>query len=161
MNIIEKIEQEQLKRDFTFRSGDTVKVHVRIKEGEKERIQIFQGVVIAMNRGGSRASFTVRKLSYGTGVERIFPLHSPNLEKIEVVSSGKVRRAKLFYLRGLKGKAARLKERDAFGKAKAVKANAQPEPEAVPEPVQEESTPEEVVAAEEAATETTSETTAS
>jgi large subunit ribosomal protein L19 len=163
MTIIEKIEQEQLKRDFNFRSGDTVKVHVRIKEGEKERIQLFQGVVIAMNRGGSRASFTVRKLSYGTGVERIFPLHSPNIEKIEVVSSGKVRRAKLFYLRGLKGKAARIKERDTYGKLKKKSEKAEaPVGAKAPAPVAEEAAPEEVVAVEEsAATDTTTENNAS
>jgi large subunit ribosomal protein L19 len=112
MGIIEKIEQEQIRRKIEFRAGDNVRVHVRIKEGDKERIQIFEGVVIALQRGGNRAAFTVRKVSYGVGVERVFPLQSPSIENIEVVTSGKVRRAKLFYLRQRRGKAARLKERD-------------------------------------------------
>jgi len=112
MNLIDKLEQEQLRRKADFRPGDTVKVHVRITEGEKSRVQIFEGVIIAMRGGGSRESFTVRKVSYGVGVERVFPLHSPSVEKIEVVSSGKVRRAKLYYLRALRGKKARLKERE-------------------------------------------------
>jgi large subunit ribosomal protein L19 len=94
-----------------FAAGDTVKVHVKIREGEKERIQVFQGVVIGKRNGTSNASFTVRKVSSGIGVERVFPLHSPNLDKIEVVSYGRVRRAKIYYLRKLKGKAARIKER--------------------------------------------------
>ena len=93
-----------------MQAGDTVKVHVRVKEGDKERIQIFEGIVIALRRGGTRASFTVRKVSFGQGVERIFPLHSPVIQKIDVLRSAKVRRAKLFYLRDLKGKAARMKE---------------------------------------------------
>ena len=112
MGIIEKIEQEQLRRKVDFRPGDSVRVHVRIKEGDKERIQIFEGVIIALRRGANRGSFTVRKVSYGVGVERVFPLHSPSIENIEVTSSGKVRRARLFYLRQRRGKAARLKERD-------------------------------------------------
>ncbi|MCK5688752.1 50S ribosomal protein L19, partial [Myxococcota bacterium] len=95
-----------------FRAGDTVKVHVKIKEGEKERIQMYEGVVIAIRHGGSRESFTVRKNSYGVGVERVFPLHSPSVANVEVVSSGRVRRAKLYYLRDRTGKAARLKEVD-------------------------------------------------
>ncbi len=112
MNIIDQVEKEQMKTDVpSFRSGDTVKVHVRIKEAEKERIQVFEGVVIKKKKGGCRASFTVRKISYGVGVERIFPLHSPTIEKIEVVQRGKVRRSRLYYLRDLKGKAARIKER--------------------------------------------------
>ena len=111
-DILHKIAHEQLRRELNFRVGDQVKVHVRIKEGDKERIQIFEGVVIAMKRAAHCSAFTVRKMSYGTGVERVFPLHSPSVEKIEVVSSGKVRRAKLFYLRGRRGKKARLKERD-------------------------------------------------
>lgn len=94
-----------------FVPGDTVKVHVKIKEGEKERIQVFQGVVISKRKGTSNASFTVRKVSYGIGVERIFPLHSPIIDKIEVVTKGKVRRAKIYYLRKLRGKAARIKEK--------------------------------------------------
>ena len=112
MNVIDQIEEEQIKTDLpSFRSGDTVRVHVRVKEVEKERIQVFEGVVIRRKKGGSRASFTVRKISYGVGVERIFPLHSPIIEKIEVVQRGRVRRSRLYYLRGLKGKAARIKER--------------------------------------------------
>ena len=93
-----------------MKAGDTVKVHVRVKEGDKERIQIFEGVVINLRRGGVRASFTVRKVSFGQGVERIFPLHSPIIDKIEVLRTAKVRRAKLYFLRELKGKAARMKE---------------------------------------------------
>lgn len=94
-----------------FVAGDTVKVHVKIQEGEKERIQVFEGVVISKRKGMSNATFTVRKISYGVGVERIFPFHSPIIEKIEVVSRGRVRRAKIYYLRKLRGKAARIKER--------------------------------------------------
>jgi len=96
-----------------FRSGDTVKVHAKIKEGDKERIQIFQGVVIRKRKGKMGATFTVRKVSYGIGVERIFPLHSPNIDKVEIVSRGLVRRGRLYYMRGLKGKAARIKEKRA------------------------------------------------
>jgi large subunit ribosomal protein L19 len=95
-----------------FRVGDTVKVHTKISEGDKERIQIFEGVVIRRKRGHAHTSFTVRKVSYGVGVERIFPLFSPRIDKIEIVSSGKVKRARLFYLRDLQGKAARLKNAD-------------------------------------------------
>jgi large subunit ribosomal protein L19 len=94
-----------------FAPGDTVKVHVKIKEGEKERIQVFQGVVISKRKGMASASFTVRKVSYGVGVERIFPLHSPVIERLEIITKGRVRRAKIYYLRKLRGKAARLKER--------------------------------------------------
>jgi large subunit ribosomal protein L19 len=93
-----------------LRSGDSVRVHTLIREGDKERVQVFEGVVIGQHRGGSRASFTVRKISYGVGVERIFPLHTSRIEKIEVVSQGQVRRARLNYLRDLQGKAARIKE---------------------------------------------------
>jgi len=110
MDAIDRIEKEHMRLDVPeFRSGDTVKVHVKIREGEKERIQVFQGIVIAKRRGGLRSSFTVRKISYGVGVERIFPLHSPALDKIEVIQRGRVRRSRLYYLRGLKGKAARVK----------------------------------------------------
>ncbi len=110
MSIINKIEQEQLRMDLpAFKSGDNVKVHTRIVEGEKERIQIFQGNVIRIHNGGVGASFTVRKVSDGVGVERIFPLHSPFLEKIEIVTEGRVRRSRLYYLRNLRGKAARIK----------------------------------------------------
>jgi large subunit ribosomal protein L19 len=111
MRAIEQLEKEQMRMDVPdFRAGDTVKVHVKIKEGEKERIQVFEGIVIRKRQGASRASFTVRKVSYGVGVERIFPTHSPAIDHIEVIQKGKVRRAKLYYLRGLKGKAARIKE---------------------------------------------------
>jgi large subunit ribosomal protein L19 len=110
--IIDKIEKEQLRKTANYRPGDNVRVHVKIVEGDKERVQVFEGVVIAIHRGRNRGSFTVRKISYGVGVERIFPTHSPAIEKVEVVSSGKVRRARLFYLRELSGKAARLKERE-------------------------------------------------
>ena len=111
MEIIKQLEREQMRLDLPdFAPGDTVKVHVKIKEGEKERIQVFQGVVISKRKGTTNASFTVRKISYGVGVERIFPLHSPIIDKIEVIRSGRVRRAKLFYLRKRVGKKARIKE---------------------------------------------------
>jgi large subunit ribosomal protein L19 len=111
MNTIQKIEQSQERMDTPrLRAGDKIKVHYRIREGDKVRIQIFEGVMIAQKRGGLRAAITVRKISFGIGVERIFPLHSPMIEKIEVLSHSRVRRAKLYYLRELKGKAARLKE---------------------------------------------------
>jgi len=110
MNPVELVEREQLRTDLQdFRVGDTVKVHVKIVEGEKERVQPFEGVVIRKKGGGIRSTFTVRKISYGIGVERVFPLHSPRIDRIDVISRGKVRRAKLFYLRNLKGKAARIK----------------------------------------------------
>ncbi|MCR4374531.1 MAG: 50S ribosomal protein L19 [Acidobacteria bacterium] len=111
MNAIEMIERSQLVDRPEMRSGDTVRVHVKVREGDKERIQVFEGMVIGMHRGGSRASFTVRKVSFGQGVERIFPLHSPIVDKIEVIRSAKVRRAKLYFLRDLRGKAARMKEK--------------------------------------------------
>jgi large subunit ribosomal protein L19 len=111
-SIIDKIEKEQTKRTVNFRPGDNVRVHVKITEGDKERVQVFEGVIIAIHRGRNRGTFTVRKVSYGVGVERIFPMHSPNIDKVEVLSSGKVRRARLFYLRELAGKAARLRERE-------------------------------------------------
>jgi large subunit ribosomal protein L19 len=111
MNAIENLEKEHLRMDIPdFKAGDTVKVNFKIQEGDKERIQIFEGVVIRRRRGNTRGSFTVRKVSYGIGVERIFPLHSPYIDKIEVVSKGRVRRSRLYYLRGRKGKAARIKE---------------------------------------------------
>jgi len=110
MNPMELVEREQLRTDLPdFRVGDTVKVHVKIVEGEKERVQPFEGVVIRKKAGGIRSTFTVRKISYGIGVERIFPTHSPRVDRIDVISRGKVRRAKLFYLRNLKGKAARIR----------------------------------------------------
>ena len=105
-------QREYLKESIpTFRAGDTVRVNVRVREGEKERIQAFEGVVIARKHGGVNETFTVRKISSGVGVERIFPLHSPSIESIKVVRQGRVRRAKLYYLRNLRGKAARIKER--------------------------------------------------
>ena len=111
MKAIETIEQAQLVERPDIRPGDTVRVHVKVKEGEKERIQIFEGLVISQHSGGVRATFTVRKVSFGQGVERIFPLHSPMIDKIEVIRSARVRRAKLYFLRKLRGKAARLRER--------------------------------------------------
>ena len=111
MDFIRAVESSQIRTDFpSFRPGDTVKVHVKIKEGDKYRIQIFEGVIIARKNNGISSTFTVRKVSSGYGVERIFPTHSPIIEKLEVVKSGKVRRARLYYLRGRRGKAARLKE---------------------------------------------------
>jgi len=112
MNIVDEIEKTMMRSDLPdFRSGDTVAVHYKVKEGERERIQVFEGVVIAKKNGGARETFIVRKISYGVGVERIFPLHSPLIDKIEVKRQGKVRRAKLYYLRGLSKKASRIKER--------------------------------------------------
>src|SRR6188768_784371 len=110
MTAMELVEKAQLLERPRMKAGDTVKVHVRVKEGDKERIQIFEGVVIGLRRGGNRATFTVRKVSFSQGVERIFPLHSPTISKVEIVRSAKVRRAKLYFLRDLKGKAARMKE---------------------------------------------------
>ncbi len=111
MKQIAQIEKSFLREDIPeFGSGDTVRVHVRIKEGEKERIQVFQGTVIGRRGGGTAATFTVRKVSGGIGVERVFPLHSPNVDKIERIRVGQVRRSKLYYLRGLTGKSARIKE---------------------------------------------------
>lgn len=110
MNPLEKIEQQQMKKDLpSFRAGDTVRVHVKIREADKERIQVFEGVVIGLRRARNHSTFTVRKISFGQGVERIFPLHSPIIARIEVVRAGRVRRAKLYYLRGLRGKAARIR----------------------------------------------------
>jgi large subunit ribosomal protein L19 len=112
MSVMEHIEKEQMRVDAPeFRSGDTVRVHVKIREGGKERVQAFEGVVIRRHKGMVNASFTVRKVSYGVGVERTFPLHSPMVEYVELVQRGKVRRSRLYYLRGLRGKAARIQER--------------------------------------------------
>ncbi len=112
MNVIEALEKEQMRTDIPdFRPGDTVNVHARIREGEKERIQVFKGVVIRKRNGKTGATFTVRKISYGVGVEKIFPLHSPMVDKIEILTRGRVRRARLYYLRKLRGKAARIKEK--------------------------------------------------
>jgi len=110
MGAVESMEQAQTVERPAIRSGDTVKVHVKVREGDKERVQVFEGIVIGQHRGGARATLTVRKVSFGQGVERIFPLHSPVIQKIEVVRSARVRRAKLYYLRALKGKAARMRE---------------------------------------------------
>ncbi len=110
MDAIDVVEKQQLAERPAMKSGDTVRVHVRVREGDKERIQVFEGIVIGLHRGGTRASFTVRKVSFGQGVERVFPLHSPIIQRLEVVRSARVRRAKLYYLRNLKGKAARMKE---------------------------------------------------
>jgi large subunit ribosomal protein L19 len=110
MNGIDIVERGLLTERPPMRTGDTVRVHVKVREGDKERIQVFEGLVIGMHRGGARATFTVRKVSFSQGVERIFPLHSPIIDRIEVVRSARVRRAKLYYLRQLKGKAARMKE---------------------------------------------------
>ncbi len=110
MNLMDMVEQKEVTDRAVPRSGETVRVHVKVREGDKERIQIFEGIVIGLHRGGSRATFTVRKVSFGQGVERIFPLHSPIIDKIDVVRSAKVRRSKLYFLRDLKGKAARMKE---------------------------------------------------
>lgn len=110
MNIIDKIEQESLKEVPLFKAGDTVSVHYKIKEGEKERIQIFEGVVVARSGSSIRETFTVRKISHGIGTERIFPLHSKQIAKIEIKKRGRIRRAKLYYMRGLSKKASRIKE---------------------------------------------------
>jgi len=110
MTGMEQVEKSQLTDRPRMKSGDTVRVHVKVREGDKERIQIFEGIIIGLHRGGARASFTVRKVSFGQGVERIFPLHSPTIAKVDVVRSARVRRAKLYFLRDLKGKAARMKE---------------------------------------------------
>jgi large subunit ribosomal protein L19 len=112
MNIIDAIEKEQLKQDISiFNVGDTVKVHVKVVEGKRERIQVFEGVVLKRQNGGIQETFTVRKISYGVGVERTFALHSPRIDKIEVTRKGKVRRARLYYLRDRIGKAAKVKEK--------------------------------------------------
>jgi large subunit ribosomal protein L19 len=110
MTPIEAVESAQLTERPAVKPGNTIRVHVKVREGDKERIQVFEGLVIGMHRGGSRASITVRKVSFGQGVERIFPLHSPVIDKIEVIRMARVRRAKLYFLRALRGKAARMKE---------------------------------------------------
>ena len=122
MNRLDGVEKTQLRENIPpFQPGDTLKVHVRIKEGNKERLQIFEGVCIARKHGGPRETITVRKVSFGVGVERIFPLHATIVDHIDVVRRGKVRRAKLYYLRDLRGKAARIKEKDTRNKAQAAK----------------------------------------
>ena len=111
MNIVDRIGMEQIRKDIPpFKAGDTLKVHVKIVEGDKQRIQVFQGVCIARHNKGAGSSFMVRKVSNGVGVERVFPLHAPAVDKIEVLTIGRVRRAKLYYLRNLQGKAARIRE---------------------------------------------------
>ena len=115
MDLIKELESQQLKKEMpVVNVGDTVRVHVKIKEGSRERIQVFEGIVIAKKHGGIEETITVRRLAYGVGVEKVFPLHSPSIEKIETVRTGFVRRAKLYYLRKLSGKAARIKERRDF-----------------------------------------------
>ncbi len=112
MNLIDQINQASLRDDIpSFRPGDTLKVHVRVVEGSRSRVQVFQGVVIARQGSGVSETFTIRKVSFGVGVERTFPVHTPSIDKIEVVTRGRVRRAKLYYLRNLRGKAARIVER--------------------------------------------------
>lgn len=111
MNLVQSLEQEQIKKDIpSFRPGDTVKVHYKVIEGTRERIQVFEGVVIRRRGGGLSETFTVRRVTYGVGVERTIPLHAPKVDRIEVVRRGKVRRARLYYLRALRGKKARIKE---------------------------------------------------
>ncbi|WP_054034271.1 50S ribosomal protein L19 [Desulfatitalea tepidiphila] len=112
MQVIKQLEKEQMRMDMPdFLPGDTVRVHVKIKEGDKERIQMFQGVVISKRKGSINSTFTVRKVSYGVGVERVFPMHSPIIDRVEIVTRGRVRRAKIYYLRKLRGKAARIREK--------------------------------------------------
>jgi large subunit ribosomal protein L19 len=133
MNLIERIERLNMKKDVpAFNIGDDVKIHIKVVEGDKERIQVFEGIIIAKDGSMNRETFTVRKVSYGVGVERVFPIHSPKIEKIEVVKSNRVKRAKLYFLRGRSGKAARFVEKERFfvkGKesiaAKAAEAEAQ------------------------------------
>ncbi len=119
MKAISTVEQPHLTERPAMRSGDTVRVHVKVREGDKERIQVFEGTVIGMHRGTVNATFTVRKVSFGQGVERIFPLHSPSIDRVEVVRGARVRRAKLYFLRDLKGKAARMKSQKRTDAAKA------------------------------------------
>lgn len=117
MNIMQKIQREQLRMDIPkFKAGDTVKVHVRIIEGEKERVQVFQGIVLRVKRGTTNSTFVVRKISDGIGVERVFPLNSPYLERVEVLSEGKVRQGRIFYLRKLRGKAGRIKTKNTWNR---------------------------------------------
>lgn len=112
MHTLDSVDAASLRDDIpAFRAGDTLKVHVKVVEGTRSRVQVFQGIVIARNGGGIRETFTIRKISFGVGVERIFPMHSPVIDKIELVTRGDVRRAKLYYLRGLRGKAAKIREK--------------------------------------------------
>jgi len=117
MNLLDLVERDQIRADVPdFRPGDSVKVHVRVIEGTRSRIQVFEGAVIARKGGGARETFTVRKTSFGVGVERTFPVHSPVIERIEVLQRGRVRRAKLYYLRGLRGKKAKIQEKRTIGR---------------------------------------------
>jgi large subunit ribosomal protein L19 len=128
MNIIDVVEKEQLRTDLPrFSVGDTVKVHLKVVEGARERVQVFEGIVIARKGTGIRATFTVRKVTFGIGVERVFPLHSPRIQEIEVITLGKVRRAKLYYLRGKIGKKSRVKTRSAARPAGPAPAESAPE----------------------------------
>jgi large subunit ribosomal protein L19 len=132
---LDYIEKKQLRKDITdFRTGDTVRVHWKVKEGEKERVQPFEGVVIRKTQGANRATFTVRKMSYGVGVERIFPLHSPRYERIDVLTRGDVRHNRLFYLRDLRGKASRVDTQEELEVAAPAAATAEPAPEGTPAP---------------------------
>jgi large subunit ribosomal protein L19 len=132
---LDYIEKKQLRKDVTdFRTGDTVRVHWKVKEGEKERVQPFEGVVIRKTKGANRATFTVRKMSYGVGVERIFPLHSPRYERIDVLTRGDVRHNRLFYLRDLRGKASRVDTQEELEVAAPAAATAEPAPEGTPAP---------------------------
>ena len=147
MNVILELEKSMMRSDLPdFRSGDTIAVHYKIKEGDRERIQVFEGVVIAKKGGGVRETFIVRKVSYGVGVERIFPLHSPLIDKIVVKKKGKVRKAKLYYLRGRSKKASRIKERSRYDQVAAASngsiqsEEAEPQVEEAPTPAEENST---------------------
>jgi large subunit ribosomal protein L19 len=145
MNIVQQIEQENIanlgKNVPDFAAGDTLRVHVKVKEGNRERVQVFEGVCIARHNKGIGSSFTVRKISFGEGVERVFPLYSPTLDKIEVVRKGEVRRAKLYYLRGRTGRAARIREKQDFGRAEraagAITESTAPKTADTPAPVEE------------------------
>lgn len=132
---ISEIERKQIRQDLPeFRPGDTVRVHTKIKEGDKERIQVFEGVVIRHRRGSARSMFTVRKVSYGVGVERMFPVYSPRIDKVEVMGHGEVRRSRLYYLRDLQGKAARLTQEEGPGESHAAAAAPAPAAPAPPAP---------------------------
>ena len=140
MNVLDAVDAASLRKDLpNFRPGDELKVHVRVIEGNKSRIQVFQGLVIARQGSGIRETFTIRKISYGVGVERIFPVHAPVIEKIELVRKGEVRRAKLYYLRDLRGKAAKIRERRGAEDLETVYASAPAVVEETPAPVVEES----------------------
>ena len=140
MNVLDAVDAASLRKDLpNFRPGDELKVHVRVVEGNKSRIQVFQGLVIARQGSGIRETFTIRKISYGVGVERIFPVHAPVIEKIELVRKGEVRRAKLYYLRDLRGKAAKIRERRGAEDLETVYASAPAVVEETPAPVVEES----------------------